>query len=606
MGGAVYLRVGTEGIINVKKAYTRLFHGPTWGIRAASKKLAGLAQKGGIGPGEIQDVLAQHPKLALRLDARGIDILSLDKGTSGKDLKHLFRAALYKTVIMSSFFPLGFGISQERSADFPLTFGDIHGSVRFRSGKQLDEVYNLLECEVSSLDRFLEKNWGTYVITVIICAGLGIVLSPFFPGILDNIIDKGLGRKIANGAFWALTGGYMGAMVGQGWKALHLNRKHRTLAGMAWKALNAFSKAGLEPLELQKGQRYADLLPAGVRTKYLASLGYEKIKNLSLDSDTEKRVLVLCEKVPIDKLKELARDDDVGVKAFERIKGVLTRNELKELLLASRQPEIRTQAFDKLAGSLTEEEIDEMAPGLINVVELLFHPRASHAAKIASVKASILLEQCEELFRAFSSQMTKDDIREIYALLSGDKEILAAKQNHKEFTGLVVDHELTPVDVLFEIAKGEDHGDKAMGRIAREKKLGEIDLKGLRYAHSGRVRTLAYFYDPDSTAEELAEALYKYIPTSKKADDPSETDHDHYVAGQGYCIPEPLEMERSHNEYSVSDMALASQFMSLRSREEKEEIIKALAAEIKEVEEGAYNRRKDFATKLGLGFGIQV
>ncbi|MEE8637427.1 MAG: hypothetical protein V3T21_00080 [Candidatus Margulisiibacteriota bacterium] len=588
MGGTVYFRAGAEGIINVGKAYTRIFHGPTWGIRAASKKLAGLAQKGEVGPGEIQDVLAQHPKLALRLDARGVDILSLDKGTSGKDLKHLFRAALYKTAIMGSFFSKGFDASRERSADFPLTFDDIHSQIRFESGKQFDEVYDLLGHEVSSLDRFLETYKGTYVVTMLICAGLAAVFSPFLPGVCDNIIDNEIGRKIANGAFWGIGGGgCVGAGLGQGWEKLHLNRKRRTLAGMAWRALNAFSKAGLEPVELQKGQRYADLLSTGVRTKYLASLGYEKIKNLSLDSDTEKRALLLCEKVPIEELKELARDDEVGVKAFKRIKDVLPINELKELLLASRQPEIRTQAFDKLAGSLTEEEIDEMAPRLINVVQLLFHPRASHAAKLVSVKASVFLEQCEELFRAFSSQMTKDDIRKIYALLSGDKDILAAKQNLKEFIGLVVDHSFTSVDVLFEIAQGEDHGDKAMDRIARQSKLDQIDLKGLRGAHSGRVRTLAYFYDPDSTAEELAEALYKHIPTSKKVEDPSETDDDHY-------------------EYSASDMVIASQFMRLRSRKEWKEIIKALVDGSKEEPESIYNQRADFAKKLGVGFGIQV
>jgi hypothetical protein len=247
-----------------------------------------------------------------------------------------------------------------------------------------------------------------------------------------------------------------------------------------------------------------------------------------------------------------------------------------------------------------------MAPRLINLVQLLFHPRASHAAKLASLKTSVIQTKCEELFRAFSSQMTGKDIREIYSLLSEKKDILTAKQNLKEFIGLIVDHSLTPLNVVFKIARGKDHGDKAMDRIAREKKLDEIDLKGLRGAHSGRVRTLAYFYDPDSTPEELAEALYKHIPTSRKVDDPPEIDHDHYVVGRGRCIPEPLEMERSHFEYSAANMALASQFMALRSREERKEIIKALVAGIKEVEEGAYNRRRDFATKLGLGFGIQI
>lgn len=283
--------------------------------------------------------------------------------------------------------------------------------------------------------------------------------------------------------------------------------------------------------------------------EYLSSLGYLKLSLLSNEyANVKAKALSLCQDTP--------------------------RPELVNLLFNS-SSEVRNQAFKRLADSLTTEEIEEMAPRLINIEALFSHPRASHAAKFASLKASIKETNCEKILNIFAPQMTASNIEELYNCLSTCKDYFDIGASVNTLINIAVTHKLTPLDVLRQIAQGSKKAEEALNRIIEQGDINKIDLIALRESPYYTIRLKAFFYDSNSSHKELAFALKEYLPASDQILDGTREGvmYDQY---SWWTITEEI----IHREYGSQDVALAVFLLQIRPEAERKTIIDLLPENI--------------------------
>ena len=201
------------------RSFNRLTNGPTWGINSASLALSNMAQRGRVDARTIRTELAQHPRLAIRLDKAGVDFLSLEQGTGADDIAAAFRFALYSGKKTQKLARLGFARDEE-AVPFPISLSQLHwavpgsASLEYLGGREgVTDLEQDLGIERSLASRVIDRLRLAYVIPTLICAGLSTLLFVTQGWVTDSfVLDKGL-TDVANED--GVVGGGVGVAVGE-------------------------------------------------------------------------------------------------------------------------------------------------------------------------------------------------------------------------------------------------------------------------------------------------------------------------------------------------------------------------------------------------------
>lgn len=431
MTTTVYLSKGRE-------AYNRLYQGPTWGLTKASKKLAKLAQKGDVKSKEINKVLSDHAKLALRLQLRGFEIEQLEQGTSQADIAMMFRATLYNSHMSESLTSLGIKTSAKTASSiFPEPFNLCHGLEDIDSAEMRQKMVDLgvaKSLPIKTLE-FLRRIWAIWVSGPIVLGAAWLSYKYNFPSQLFGGEDSGTGFMSD-----VLTGGVAGLLiVGLPTQLVDKYLSEEQIdatVGRALEILDDFAKTELDSLGPKQIPRVIEILYTLNQedcVRYLSSLGYEKLA--LLDPVYEKKdsldlAYVQCKDTPSGKLFSIAeqRDDRIALAAFEEVRDKLTPAQLK-LLVPHKVRTVRRQAFALVAEDFTADDLDDMATKLINIPLLFTHPKAAHNTKVLSLIATSKKEQCRSLFELFTPWMSENDVQKIIAVLSSIENSEVVEEN---------------------------------------------------------------------------------------------------------------------------------------------------------------------------------
>ncbi len=582
------------------RTFNRLFNGPAWGLRKASQQLANMAKSGNIDQLEINEVLGQHTKLTDRLIAVNVGLVGIEQGTSAKDLRQFFKASLYSRRTVSTFNFLGF----KTETDFGLDFGSVAsaGDLFAHQAKTpaMDYVFKFFSSDalttVAILGLAVLGGWlGYFKLDVVEPAGNFI--NEHFPNTIG--VSPASDNNTIDSIILFFTGMFLG-LLPTTFSQLLLKRgqaKRLALAtDRAWNTLEAYRLRQGE-LRAEGAKKALGRFSSKARETYLAALAPARIEAVAKNKNEAYRILVDHLDTPREFLWHILNDSQTTArlreKAFDRIKAGFDKGQLK-YLLDHQDEEIRRHAFDKLknqmdrsewilllmnddnfiraiafdrvANLLSPTELEGIVPGLINVPAALLRTDVFPNAKLAMAKASVTQVDCPELLAIFVREMDKDLTEELFMFLQENLDSPAATVNAIEFEKIAAAN-MAKVSraILFEIAK--DPFDPLNARIAFDSLVGSgiTDFKRLRDAKLDCIALKAFFYDPSSTKEELAQALLDLLPKSDqvKVGSHMEQDEGAYEADHGYCFPVYSEHEVDDYEpaYSKADIDKASTLM---------------------------------------------
>jgi hypothetical protein len=581
MKGSVYLR---QDVTHARQGYNRLFQGPTWGLSRASQELARIARNRAVSHTDIQGVLSHHPRLALRMHRRGVEVIHFEKESSQAEIARFFRVALYNPKLKDKFGSLDIHLAHELPGLSYPGLMDVRSELRQLGKDDLGRIMDLLEVRspfsLSALN-FLRRT----PVFILLSLGFGALGAWLFgrAGIVSEIFqieDKAFGWSVD-----AVTGGLLG--LGLGGLPSVISEDHFTAkqmevtAGPVWRYLNGTHARADTVADILK------MLGPGFAQGYLSSLSFGEIEKIAQTGKLDEKEIVdpalaRCKDAPLNVLKDLLfkeGHEGVAKDVFERIKGALSDPELEAMLLPSYPLEIRRVAFNMLSDKLTAEWFEKESSRIINIPAILTHPNASHRARLASVKATVAREYCEKLLLGFSESMTAKDIEEIYAVLSRAGNIGAAAANREKFVPLALKHEDISASFLLSIARGEIEPEEALGRLIGRAKTENIDWRSLREAESSAVRAQAYFRDQASTVTELAGVLNEHVQKSDRVPDGTHMEEQMVpVYSGGHCWEESrqIEVQDYRDAYGTSDLDQAKELIQVRPFEEQRLILEKM------------------------------
>lgn len=605
MGSSVYVKTkGNPGeYFRGRKVFTRLWHGPTWGIRSASRSLATLAQTGDVGRKDINAAIRKHPRLAIRLELAETHFTSIAEGTSQADIAKAFRVALYSSKeLQARLDDIGFEWL-EQGPKLPLvTLRSLFNSIEYDvssdsyyARERTRTLQSLLKIPVSLGERISYHYYGSYILASIVCSALSVALV-VGTGIIPERAHSGsieIPREVGDTLVGLMLGTGLGLAIGhvktRAWFARMKDKMTYTLMGAHYHLRRVTGEREFDEREAAIAHRIATSIGGEERFNYLASFGQANARKVAKIADRrgeiEAQALVRC--------RDISRDD------------------LMELLFSA-LPVVRDRAFARLSRSLTAQEIEDAAGRLIAINALLDHPRASHASKSASVRATLVQygRRGAEYVRAFAPQMTADDILEIFQALEearGDVhdayDWRHMANNFGAFCEIFISHDQMPLSILEYIARGRDFGKQAMDAIIARGLVQNVDLAALRESNSADVRLRSTFHYLDSTPNEMAHALSHYLPATVKI-----VDNEYEMTGP---YGESWGMyQETHQEFGAEDMALARSLMELRDRGEWEDIIALVPEKMnrqfasKGVRSPNTDARDNLRFKLGKEMGI--
>lgn len=367
---------------------------------------------------------------------------------------------------------------------------------------------------------------------------------------------------------------------------------------------------GALPETLQKA---LNRFSAKAKKTYLASLSPEKIEAVAKNKNEAYRILVDHLDTPREFLWHILNDSQTTAmlreKAFDRIKAGFDKGQLKYLLdhqdektrrhafdklksqmdrsewillLMNDDNFIRATAFDRVADLLSPTELEAIVPGLINVPAALLRSDVFPNAKLAMAKASVTEVECSELLNIFVRNMDKETTKELFMFLQENLNSSAATANAMELEKIAVAN-MAKVsrEILFEVAMKPINTLNA--RIAFDSLVGSgiVDFKRLRSSEVDSIALKAYFYDPSSTKEEIAQALVRLLPKSDKVQVGTTTKKEWgYEVSGPYNFPIEVESEVPvyEDRYSDADIQTAVSLMHQLTEAQRSDVYFELAA----------------------------
>jgi len=446
MTTTVYLSKGRE-------AYNRLYQGPTWGLTKASRKLAKLARNGDVQSRDINKVLSDHAKFALRLQLRGVAIGQIEQGMSQANIAKMFRAALYNS--RGSEYLKSFGINMSTKAAsgvFP-NLSSLHQGITDLESAEINQMMNDLAVTKSVSIKTLEflRKHRAILVTLPITMAITYLSCEF--NVISQFI-RGEESELSFGTEFMLRGidvllGVVGGLLIVGLPTQEVDRyllEEQTDAttGRALEILDDFAKTELGSLESRQisfAAEILDSLPRETCLEYLSTLDYEKVQRLYPEYQDKEMLcwaLIECKDTPWHELFTLVMEEEATIAraAFQKIKSSLDMEHLK-FLTTHKDIKIRKKAFAMITTSLTKDDLAEMAKNLINIPDLFIHPEASHEIKVQSLLATAQKEPCQDLFELFTPWLSADDVHNIITALSKMGNSRVAEENLEIFLGIL-------------------------------------------------------------------------------------------------------------------------------------------------------------------------
>jgi|GEM_PF-2628350 len=369
------------------KTFNRLFNGPTWGIRTASRQLASRAKTKKLSLGDIQNVISQHQVLWNRLIDVDVLLAGIDQDTTAKDLRQFFRASLYSCRTVAAFNFLGF----KSVENFGLDFASV-----VQAGQKLSSALSA------------ELIWGRLVA-------------------YRRNAGQPTPMEIAETRFFL--------------KLLDAQARMAYLCSLEYEKVEALELSGKKHMEVCAASpltpRYA--LIEALNSHDAAEPVKLKIFARLKDSLTKSELRVLVYNL-VEQIRRYA---------FEQLKDTGFDLDDWRAFLYHGDNYIRAKAFEVLSDTFDEDQLTELVAVLVNVPAFLLHPEAATDAKLKMVKATLGTVHCPELLHIFFNVMEAQEIEAIaYFLFTTRTRNQVLEDNLTLFKELAVKNPKTPQSVL--------------------------------------------------------------------------------------------------------------------------------------------------------------